>query len=207
MTIKKGCPCLGVVLSGGLSSRMGTDKALLKRDHETMLSYSIEQIKKAGVSDVAVSGKQHGEPDLIDNLGPMGGIYTMIEKYQPNALLILPVDLPFMDSQNLQQLKSIGELSGQPCFYQGNYLPLYLPVTAFVEQFMKKTFLPFTQKTKAQKGPSIQTLLAQTPHKIIGVNNERSLFNSNTPEQWSQAKLQIKHAALHRNKKYGMSHV
>lgn len=190
--------CLGVVLTGGLSSRMGSDKALLNRDaSDNMLSFSAEQLTKAGVDSVVISGKQHGIADQFENLGPMSGIYTIIKKYQPKSLLILPVDLPLIDYQSLQQLKRIGELSQQACFYHDNFLPLYLPTTAFVEQFLDQTFLPFQRENTIQaesgvkKGPSIKAMLKQVPHKILSPTNSHSLFNANTPEQWQQAKQQF----------------
>ncbi|MEW6989952.1 NTP transferase domain-containing protein [Colwelliaceae bacterium 6441] len=188
--------CLGVVLSGGLSSRMGKDKALLERKFnsekaDNMLSFSGQQLKEAGVDDVIISGKQHGIADEYENLGPMGGIYTIIEKYHPKALLVLPVDLPLMDSESLAQLKRVGELSQQSCFYQDNYLPLYLPINAYVEQFFQQAFLPLKNKHHLVKGPSIRALIKQIPHQCLIPKNAQSLFNANTPEQWQQAKQQF----------------
>mgnify|MGYP000398001223 CR=1 FL=1 len=212
--------CLGVLLAGGLSSRMGSDKAFLERNlstsiktssiktnyHENMLSFSTAQLKKSGVDNVVISGKKHGIADQFENLGPMGGIYTIIKKYQPKALLILPVDLPLINSDTLKQLKRVGELSQQACFYHDNYLPLYLPITAFVEQFFTQTFMPFKQSKPSIKGPSIKALLAQTPHKCLTLHNSQCLFNANTPEQWQQAKkkfqLQSPHHILQNRKNY-----
>jgi molybdenum cofactor guanylyltransferase len=207
--------CLGVVLTGGLSSRMGSDKALLNRytknsTQESMLSFSTQQLKTVGVDHVVVSGKKHGLADHFENLGPMGGIYTVIKEYYPRALLILPVDLPLIDSESLNQLKRVGELSQKACFYHNNYLPLYLPITAFVAQFLEKAFVPFKQampSTKSSspvsiKGPSIKALLAQTPHKCLTPASTQMLFNANTPEQWQQAKQKLQHQILHNRKNH-----
>lgn len=203
MTVKLNQHCIGVVLTGGLSSRMGTDKALLTREHESMLSFSCQQLKLANVSEVVISGKQHGIADCFENLGPMGGIYTIIDKYRPNALLLLPVDLPLIDSELLLQLKRVGELSQQACFYQDSFLPLYLPITAFVEQFFKKSFSQFTPGSTStisaeKKGPSIRSLIEQIPHSSLTITNKQGLFNTNTPEQWQQAQQKIKHQRMNR---------
>ncbi len=140
-----------------------------------------------------ISGKKHGLADQFENLGPMGGIYTIFKKYRPKAMLILPVDLPLIDNESLKQLKRVGELSQQACFYHDNYLPLYLPITAYVEQFFEQAFIPFKQamssnNSSSSKGPSIRAMLVQTPHKCLTPTNTQSLFNANTPEQWQQAK-------------------
>lgn len=221
--------CLGVVLTGGLSSRMGSDKALLNRQsdyrqsdnrqnehppQENMLSYSKQQLKNAGVDEIIVSGKNHGIADQYEQLGPMGGIYTVLNKYQPKAMLILPVDLPLIDSQSLLQLKRAGELSQKATFFHNSMLPLYLPVNAFVKQFFEQSFLPFkphlssdksagfhqTKDKPAVKGPSIKALLMQTPHKTLIPKNSQCLFNANTPEQWQQAKQKFNNTIVQNRK-------
>ena len=207
-------PCLGVVLAGGKSSRMGQDKASLQREKQDMLSYSMSLLKAAGSSQVLVSGGEHGIDDLVANLGPLGGIQSIIKKFKPQALLILPVDLPLMTSVELATLKQVGELSQQACYFTDNYLPLYLPVNAFVEQFFQQLLTkpnsqassqPYSQlKSKAGfsheqisankaaskrnlTGPSVRSLLTQIPHKMVTPKNSNCLFNTNTPEQWQQA--------------------
>ena len=51
-------PCIGVVLAGGKSSRMGEDKALLKlANGNTLLQQSIHLLQTAGIEEVVVSGR------------------------------------------------------------------------------------------------------------------------------------------------------
>jgi molybdopterin-guanine dinucleotide biosynthesis protein A len=188
--------CLGVVLAGGKSSRMGQDKACLQRHQQDMLSFSKSLLKAAGSSQVIVSGDEHGVSDIISNIGPLGGIQSVISQFKPKALLILPVDLPLMTATELARLKQIGELSQSACFFIDNYLPLYLPVNAYVEQFFQQPLEQnkLTQKSdlklstnRGLKGPSVRSLLNQIPHKVIQAKNTNNLFNTNTPEQWQQA--------------------
>ncbi|ASP48374.1 molybdenum cofactor guanylyltransferase [Cognaticolwellia beringensis] len=189
-------PCLGVVLAGGKSSRMGENKANLQREAQDMLSYSKSVLKGAGSSHVIVSGGEKGIDDLVANMGPLGGIQSIIEQFKPKALLILPVDLPLMTSGELAALKQVGELSQRACYFIDNYLPLYLPVNAFVEQFFQQSLFrvqaqAVSKKTTGKRnlsGPSVRSLLAQIPYKVIEPKNEQCLFNTNTPEQWQQAK-------------------
>ncbi|WP_241242268.1 molybdenum cofactor guanylyltransferase [Thalassotalea sp. G2M2-11] len=189
--------CLGVVLAGGRSSRMGQDKALLPHNQANMLAFSQNLLAQTKVDQVVVSGKTHGIADTFDQLGPMGGIYTIIQQYQPKALLILPVDLPLMNVESLTQLKLAGELSQQPSYFNNHYLPLYLPVNAFVKQFFERTFTKI-QSAEQTKGPSIRTLLQQLPSKALTPKNNQCLFNTNTPEQWQQAQQQFSnHRSTH----------
>jgi molybdopterin-guanine dinucleotide biosynthesis protein A len=191
--------CLGVVLSGGLSSRMGEDKSKLMRNNVDMLSYSKQLLSSAGIKQVIVSTSHQGSSsgrhstnndcvkDVFNNAGPLGGIYSIIKQYRPSALLILPVDLPLMDSPSLTKLKQIGELSHKACFYENNYLPLYLPVNAFVEQFLQHNFcVNIDSADKKQR--SIRALLKQIPSQEVTITSPKVLFNSNTPEQWQYLK-------------------
>jgi molybdopterin-guanine dinucleotide biosynthesis protein A len=204
--------CLGVVLAGGKSSRMGANKALLMRNSSTyngqsrgsenMLSYSKNLLKNIGINNIVVSGHiddgntETYVADQFAELGPMGGIYSVIKKYQPKALLILPVDLPLMTQQTLQQLKMKGELSQKACFFTDHFLPLYLPNNAFVEQFFTSNFAQYQQGHKSavnekgdkkKNGPSIRSMFAQVPHQALALKSPQCLFNSNTPEEWQQA--------------------
>jgi len=206
--------CLGVVLAGGLSARMGQDKALLSRvdksanSQKSMLDFSKQLLTKSGVSNIVISGKSHGLTDKVAQMGPLGGIYSVIEKYSPKALLIMPVDLPLMTHQCLSQLKRIGELSNKACYFSDNYLPLYLPVNGFVELFFKEHFSQSVTTTSSnqlaiKKGPSMRSLLSQVPNQSIQPNNSLSLFNANTPEQWQQAQQQLSKISLSKvNKNY-----
>lgn len=179
--------CLGVVLAGGQSSRMGQDKASLMRERISMLEFSQKILKDAGVQQVIVSenDKQNhaGVTDLITNAGPLGGIYSVLQKFQPKALLILPVDLPLIDAKAIKALKQAGELSNKACFYQDAFLPIYLPNNAQLALFFNNAFQNFSGK-----GPSIRSLLKQVPHKSLAISNQQTLFNANTPQDWQLAK-------------------
>tara|TARA_R110000744_G_scaffold51777_1_gene111378 strand:- start:92 stop:739 length:648 start_codon:yes stop_codon:yes gene_type:complete len=203
MSIKKTLfqPCLGVVLAGGKSSRMGQNKATLQRKNQDMLSFSKSLLKDAGSSEVIVSGGEQGIDDLIANMGPLGGIQSIIEQFKPHALLILPVDLPLMTAVELAALKQIGELSNRACYFTDNYLPLYLPVNAFVEQFFQQPLSKMSLTLGSKKpvggdknatkrnlaGPSVRSLLNQIPNSAVKPKDSQCLFNTNTPEQWQQA--------------------
>ena len=155
--------CLGVVLAGGLSSRMGQDKAQLKRQQKatspsensahSMLDFSKQLLADAGIEDIVISGDNHQIPDRVAHAGPVGGIYSVLAHYlanspehlQPKALLILPVDLPLMTAAALSELRLKGELSHKATFFRDSqknmhHIPLYLPNNAFLNMFLLQAF-------------------------------------------------------------------
>lgn len=172
--------CLGVVLAGGLSSRMGEDKAQLMRNNSNMLDFSQQLLRDVGIKNVVVSGNSsqinaHQQVnDIVKQAGPVGGLYSVITQYKPKALLVLPVDLPLMTCHALGKLKQIGELSAKACFFQNHSIPLYLPVNAFVEMFLQQAFQS-PEFIGSGRGPSIRALLKQVPHQEIALENTQLL--------------------------------
>ncbi len=198
--------CLGVVLAGGLSSRMGQNKAQLLRDKKSMLSmleFSKKMLNDSGIKNIVVSGDNYDVPDKVKQSGPVGGILSVLSKFpQIKSLLILPVDLPFMTAKALADLRLKGELSQKATYFKDHNIPLYLPNSSYVELFLAQAFhgdfvaknnirqQEITQQSSAPKksGPSIRSLLKQVPHQEIQSSDANILFNTNTPEQWQQAK-------------------
>lgn len=193
--------CLGVVLAGGKSSRMGKDKALLSLNGERLLDRSVALLNKTGVDQTIISGDIHGEQDQLAHIGPLGGIYTALAKYQPNALLIIPVDLPFIDLATLQQLKNTGQLSNKASYYQQHYLPLYLPNNSFCQAFFTKNIAgqPTLTSTRKTTKYSVRSMLSQLPHQELTLKNTHALFNANTPQDWQQVE-----AKLAKNRNYNV---
>jgi len=191
--------CLGVVLAGGLSSRMGSDKAQLLRSKPSMLSmldFSKQILNDSGIKNIVVSGDNYDVPDTVKKSGPVGGILSVLSKFpQVKSLLILPVDLPFMTAKALADLRLKGELTQKATYFVGHNIPLYLPNNAYVELFLKQAFIQNRSSQSSsslkKRGPSIKALLNQVPHQAIQNSNANTLFNTNTPEQWQQAKQQF----------------
>lgn len=200
--------CLGVVLAGGLSSRMGKDKAKLLRNNIDMLKFSKQLLLNSGIKDVVVSGDNYDIPDRVKQSGPVGGIYSVLSSFplhkSPTAILILPIDLPLMTAKSLTELRLKGELSQKATYFEGHNIPLYLPNNAYVELFLSQAFssdqLASTSQVSGrtlnssrfkEKGPSIRALLKQVPHQAVQCSDSNALFNINTPQQWQQAKKQF----------------
>lgn len=92
----------GYVLAGGLSSRMGRDKALLALQGQTLLERSLHILQRAGLP-ASIAG---GAPELArfapliadaqPDLGPLSGICTALAACPAPLAVFLPVDLPLL---------------------------------------------------------------------------------------------------------------
>lgn len=109
----------GVVMAGGLSTRMGRDKAMLMlEDKRTLLERAFETLWVAGATEVFVAvgtGKSYGLPgakeiqDLQKDCGPMGGLAACLAEVKHPLCLVLAVDMPTMTPAYLSGLMSDAE--------------------------------------------------------------------------------------------------
>jgi molybdopterin-guanine dinucleotide biosynthesis protein A len=108
-------PLRGLVLAGGLSQRMQTDKGRLSYSPDGREQREVAAALLAEVcQDVFVSCRadQAAElpaglqplPDTFLGLGPLGGILSALRKDPNAAWLVLACDLPFMNADTLRQL-------------------------------------------------------------------------------------------------------
>ena len=121
-------PCIGVVLAGGLSSRMGRDKAMLTWQGHPLIEHLIAMLQAAGVREVKVSGDRpayHGVADPVPQAGPIGGITGIAGSCEDGELLIVPVDMPKLQPALLQRLLTTASTAG--CVrYADHMLPMRL---------------------------------------------------------------------------------
>ncbi len=92
----------GFVLAGGKSRRMGTDKALLPWNGNTLLDHMTRTI-----GTVADSVRIVGRDGLLDRnpgRGPVEGIATALAATTTRDNLIVAVDLPYIESAFLRYL-------------------------------------------------------------------------------------------------------
>ena len=101
---------LGVVLAGGLSSRMGRDKAWLTFFGQPLLR-RVAEVLASVTGEVMVSGRDPVPfgvdypwlPDETPRLGPAGGIMTVLAATN-RPCLVVSCDLPFLESETLARL-------------------------------------------------------------------------------------------------------
>ena len=101
----------GLVLAGGRSTRMGSDKALFRQDGETQLSRAVSLLE-AHVDRVFVSTRPDQADDaernkfeqIVDryqDLGPVAGILSALESHENVSWLVLACDLPNIDETTI----------------------------------------------------------------------------------------------------------
>lgn len=107
-------PVWGLVLAGGKSSRMGSDKALLIQDGKTQLSRAVallaEHVERVFVStraDQAGDAERSKFEQIVDrheDMGPVAGILSAMESNRDVSWLVLACDLPNIDDATISFL-------------------------------------------------------------------------------------------------------
>lgn len=98
-----------IILCGGSSTRMGTDKALLPFGETCLLEYLVEKYRPH-FSKIYLSVKTRGDyaslslpvteiPDLYANAGPMSGVFSGLAMMDEERAFFLPIDTPFLEPQ------------------------------------------------------------------------------------------------------------
>lgn len=105
----------GILLAGGKASRFGgQDKGLLHINGQPLIERKIEQLRLAGLRLLIVTNApgnygKYGEemiPDLVSDIGPMGGILSGLTHSQTELNFVTAVDMPYFSEtlfQNLHQ--------------------------------------------------------------------------------------------------------
>lgn len=103
-----------IILAGGMSRRMGTDKANLLYHGKSFLEIQIEKGRTLGIKDILVSGyrgnicKEDQDvrviPDRFSKKGPLGGLEACLREAIHERSLVLSVDVPLVPTEELEKL-------------------------------------------------------------------------------------------------------
>ncbi|MBT3384266.1 MAG: molybdenum cofactor guanylyltransferase [Prolixibacteraceae bacterium] len=103
----------GIILAGGKSLRMGTDKTFLEINGQTLLERAIELCRPfCQTILISSNNKEHGKlgfeiiPDEINDCGPLGGIYSCLKNSETDWNFVISVDSVFAESEFVKFLAS-----------------------------------------------------------------------------------------------------
>lgn len=179
-----------LVLAGGKSSRMGTDKAKLEIAGKTMLEHAVEFWKTSGkVSEVYVSvgSIDHFEelpegaeeiPDILESMGPMAGIWSAFKITGADVLYVSAVDMPNITHDMILPLTE-GDA--------GAYLKNGKPEPLFA--FYRRSTMDVMEEL-LWEGKNRMTILfrhVKTDFTEVPEGRENAFDNVNTPDEFELA--------------------
>lgn len=185
------------IMIGGKSTRMGTDKALVKLGGKTLLERSVERWGdyggglqlSVGAEDRA-SLAPEGIPTVTDiyaERGPMGGLHAGLLACGTEYLLLTAVDSPFVTCEMADRLVEAAERFGcDACVYalEGRPQPLFA-------LYRKACIAPAEELLKAGENKMGLLLHRVDTQYLVGVGEE-FFRNLNTPQELAEAEKQFR---------------
>jgi molybdopterin-guanine dinucleotide biosynthesis protein A len=168
-----------VILAGGLSRRMGRDKARLRLGGRTLVQRIAHAAKACG-GRVRVVRK-----DIVPRCGPLGGVLTGFARARADAVLFLSCDMPFVDASLLRELVAQFQRARRGVFTWSGAsagFPFLLPTAA------RSTVRALIRAKRL----SLQELVRESRARRWRPprHYRDQLLNVNTPPAWEHARLQ-----------------
>ncbi len=103
------------IISGGKSSRMGTDKGLVEIGGKTMIEQIVAQTAGLGGDQIVITNTPERYAflnlpmfaDVLPDKGALGGLYTAIHSASQPCALTLACDMPFVNLPLLKYMLSL----------------------------------------------------------------------------------------------------
>ena len=183
----------GLVLAGGESVRMGTDKGLLDYFGKSQRIYSMEMLEKLNLTAYLSVRKEQklDQNNIIEDkfigLGPFGAICSAFQ-YDPNkAWLVLATDLPYVDEKLIRQLLDKRDPSKVATALKGKSKNFPEPLITIWEPKAYPILLQFLSL-----GISCpRKVLINSDIKIVEVEDDY-IVNVNTPEEFNSVKNDLR---------------
>lgn len=173
----------GIILAGGKSSRMGTDKGFLVLKNKPFIQYSIDALKPLVSKIMIVSDDTKYDAfgikridDSTKNAGPVAGICSGLEASSTPYNLILSCDIPLINSEILQKL--IDGIDDSSEIIQIESQGKTMPLIALYKKHVKNTFNEFLKADERRLRIVINS--CETKNIILEKKYEFSTMNVNT---------------------------
>ncbi|HZQ45824.1 MAG TPA: molybdenum cofactor guanylyltransferase [Verrucomicrobiae bacterium] len=172
------------ILAGGLSARMGRDKSRVRLGRRTMLGHIRASARQLGFATRAL------RRDSISRSGPIGGIYTALQRSKADAVLFMACDMPFVSAKFLQRIVRALPPSGNALFVREGGL------AGFPCLLRRENCLPLVSQQIARSELSLQALAKVLKARMLRPSRAglRELTNINTPEDLKTARQRINRA-------------
>ena len=180
-----------LILIGGKSSRMGTDKSLLNYHGKSQREHLFDLAKKY-CSEVYFSCREEqkfSEKTIIDNyseLGPISGILSAFEHNKNVAWLVVACDMPFLTETNFEVLIKNRNSDKVATTFFNNQNNAPDPLFAIYESKAADLILEYVKA--GNKSPKI--FLQNTDIQLIKLENVAFLKNINTKEEFDKLNRQ-----------------
>lgn len=200
----------GIVLAGGQSQRMGSDKAFLVVEGRTLVERALDVLRRVCVETTIVANDLEAYarfgspvvPDSLPDFGPLAGLHAGLSAMRTELGLVVAVDMPFLNAALLGAM--IDAAAGWDAVIPA------LAAEASADSLKRKrakdldlhplhavyrrACLPAIQAAIDRGDRKVNSFFADVRLRYFGLEEMRrhdpelrSLLNVNTPDEWQAA--------------------
>ena len=188
----------GLVVCGGKSSRMGTDKSKIIYHGKQQRYYLYEMLQQlCGEVFISCNAEQalYIDPEYnfitddeeYENTGPAAALLSAIKKYPGKNWLVIACDYPFLTEESLARFLGIIKDDTVTASFYSPDKKVYEPLLAF---YSKESVEPM--KLFFDGGNYSLNDFLKMMHAKKHVADKEEIKNINTPEEMKAAKLLLK---------------
>ena len=189
----------GVILAGGLSRRLGRDKALVSISDQPLIQRVIERVEQLSQEIVVVVAAQNRAADLplaqehrvvldrYPGTGSLGGIFSGLDAASNGWTLVVACDMPFLNLALLRRMMALTEDADA-------VVPLIDGRPEPTHALYSKACLPFIEPRLISGDLKISGFYDQVRVRYLSEEDVAALdpeflsfFNVNTPEDLDRA--------------------
>ena len=183
-------------LAGGLSTRMGADKAFLELGGRTLLERALALLSEISPEVRIVGAREkfaaygHVIEDEFPGRGPLGGIHAALRASRADLNLILAVDMPLVEVRFLEYLVKEARCCSATLTVPraaGGWQPLCA--------VYRKEFVEIAEKALREERNKIDRLFSQVELRIVEQDelakqgfSPEMFHNLNTPQELRSAR-------------------
>lgn len=187
-----------LILTGGLSERMGRDKALIERPDGTRQIDHITALAKAVSGNVFLSardGDARGTglpviPDLEPGSGPLGALASACAAH-PGTWLVIGCDLYLLDESTLRFLIDHHDPTNGATAFRNRIDGRPEPLCAIYEESSISKAAGFSRDTRCAR-----KFLESLDPGILDLPQPAALDNANTPSELAEAFRKLTHGVV-----------
>ena len=186
---EKIAPVKGLVLVGGKSTRMGSDKSELNYFGKPQKEVAKELLEEHNLETFYSVQKSDNDYEISDkflNIGPFGGICSAFQKDPNSAWFVLATDVPFVNNEIIQLVLKHRNPSKVATAIKGKNKDFVEPLITIYEP---KAY-PILLQYLAQGYSCPRKMLINSDVEILEIEDD-FIRNINTPEEFRAAKEEI----------------
>jgi len=185
--MKTNNPIKALVLAGGSSKRMGTDKARITYYQKEQMYHVADMLIAMGLSTyISLNSNQNQDLDssysfifdTVERKGPLGGICAAFATDSSSAWIVVGCDYPLIQRFDLQHLLYQSKIQHQSVAYFQEESQLFYPTLAVYQAQIQSIF----QQALKQDELKLQSVLAKAKVSPLKPLNSIRFVSANTPE-------------------------